>query len=149
MTGPELHFITVADASRRITRRELSPVELTEAYLQRIAAVDDQLQSFVMLTADLARRQAKAAEAEIMRGGPRGPLHGIPYCLKDIVETAGIRTTAQSKLLADHVPAKDSAVAAKLAAAGPRIEPPVSLPIVAGARPAATAAPEPEDEPAG
>ena len=118
MTGPELHFITVADASRRITRRELSPVELTEAYLQRIAAVDDQLQSFVMLTADLARRQAKAAEAEIMRGGPRGPLHGIPYCLKDIVETAGIRTTAQSKLLADHVPAKDSAVAAKLAAAG-------------------------------
>jgi aspartyl-tRNA(Asn)/glutamyl-tRNA(Gln) amidotransferase subunit A len=71
-----------------------------------------------MLTADLARRQAKAAEAEIMRGGPRGPLHGIPYCLKDIVETAGIRTTAQSKLLADHVPAKDSAVAAKLAAAG-------------------------------
>jgi aspartyl-tRNA(Asn)/glutamyl-tRNA(Gln) amidotransferase subunit A len=118
MTGPELHFITVADASRRITRRELSPVELTEAYLQRIAAVDDQLQSFVMLTADLARRQAKAAEAEIMRGGPRGPLHGIPYFLKDIVETAGIRTTAQSKLLADHVPAKDSAVAAKLAAAG-------------------------------
>jgi len=118
MTGPELHFITVADASRRITRRELSPVELTEAYLQRIAAVDDQLQSFVMLTADLARRQAKAAEAEIMRGGPRGPLHGIPYCLKDIVETAGIRTTAQSKLLADHVPAKNSAVAAKLAAAG-------------------------------
>src|ERR1700680_4549323 len=94
MTGPELHFITVADASRRITRRELSPVELTEAYLQRIAAVDAQLQSFVMLTADLARRQAKAAEAEIMRGGPRGPLHGIPYCLKDIVETAGIRTTA-------------------------------------------------------
>src|SRR5882672_11122336 len=57
--------------------------------------------SFVMLTADLARRQAKAAEAEIMRGGPRGPLHGIPYCLKDIVETAGIPTTAQSKLLAD------------------------------------------------
>jgi aspartyl-tRNA(Asn)/glutamyl-tRNA(Gln) amidotransferase subunit A len=118
MTGPELHFITVADASRRIARRELSPVEVTEAYLQRIAAVDDQLQSFVTLTADLARRQAKAAEAEIMRGGPRGPLHGIPYCLKDIVETAGIRTTAQSKLLADHVPAKDSAVAAKLAAAG-------------------------------
>src|SRR5712671_642518 len=118
MTGPELHFITVADASRRITRRELSPVELTEAYLQRIAAVDDQLQSFVMLTADLARRQAKAAEAEIMRNGPRSPIHGIAYCLKDIIETAGIRTTAQSKLLADHVPAKDSAVAAKLAAAG-------------------------------
>ena len=118
MTGSELHFLTVAEASRRIARRELSPVELTEAYLQRIAAVDDQLQSFVTLTADLARRQARAAEAEIMRGGRRGPLHGVPYCLKDIVETAGIRTTAQSKLLADHVPTKDAVVAAKLAAAG-------------------------------
>src|SRR5712672_1432854 len=118
MSGFEPPFITIAEASRRIARRELSPVELTEAYLQRIAAVDDQLMSFVTLTAELARQRARAAEAEIIRGGPRSPLHGIPYCLKDIIETAGIRTTAQSKLLADHVPAKDSAVAAKLAAAG-------------------------------
>ena len=66
MTVTELHFITVAEAARRIARRELSPVELTEAYLQRIGAFDDQLQSFVTLTADLARRQAKAAEAEII-----------------------------------------------------------------------------------
>src|SRR5205814_7024556 len=58
------------------------------------------------------------AEAEIMRNGPRSPLHGIPYCLKDIIETAGIRTTAQSKLLAGHVPTKDAAVAQKLGAAG-------------------------------
>jgi aspartyl-tRNA(Asn)/glutamyl-tRNA(Gln) amidotransferase subunit A len=114
MTVTELHFITVAEAARRIARRELSPVELTEAYLQRIGAFDDQLQSFVTLTADLARRQAKAAEAEIKRDGPRSPLHGIPYCLKDIVETAGIRTTGQSKLLADHIPAEDAVVAAKL-----------------------------------
>src|SRR6202049_2050010 len=71
-----------------------------------------------MWTASLARRQARAAEAEIMRNGPRGPLHGIPYCLKDIIETAGIRTTAQSKLLADHVPTKDAVVAQKLGAAG-------------------------------
>jgi aspartyl-tRNA(Asn)/glutamyl-tRNA(Gln) amidotransferase subunit A len=118
MTDSELHFLTIAGASRRIARRELSPVELTEAYLQRIAAVDDQLQSFVTLTADLSRRQAREAEAEIMRSGPRSPLHGVPYCLKDIVETAGVRTTAQSKLLADHVPAQDAVVAAKLAAAG-------------------------------
>ena len=114
MTVTELHFITVAEAARRIARRELSPVELTDAYLQRIGAFDDQLQSFVTLTADLARRQAKAAEAEIKRDGPRSPLHGIPYCLKDIVETAGIRTTGQSKLLADHIPAEDAVVAAKL-----------------------------------
>jgi aspartyl-tRNA(Asn)/glutamyl-tRNA(Gln) amidotransferase subunit A len=118
MTATELHFITVAEAARRIARRELSPVELTETYLQRIGAFDDQLQSFVTLTADLARRQAKAAESEIMRDGPRSPLHGIPYGLKDIVETAGIRTTGQSKLLANHIPAEDAVVAAKLRDAG-------------------------------
>jgi aspartyl-tRNA(Asn)/glutamyl-tRNA(Gln) amidotransferase subunit A len=81
MTATELYFITVAEAARRIARRESSPVELTEGCLQRIGAFDDQLQSFVTLTADLARRQAKAAEAEIMRDGPRSPLHGVPYCL--------------------------------------------------------------------
>src|SRR5258707_2409613 len=118
MSGLELPFITIADASRGIARRELSPVELTEAYLQRIAAVDDQLMSFVTLTAELARQRARAAEAEIMRDGPRSALHGIAYCLKDIIETAGIRTTAQSRLLADHVPSKDAVVAQKLAAAG-------------------------------
>jgi aspartyl-tRNA(Asn)/glutamyl-tRNA(Gln) amidotransferase subunit A len=118
MTATELYFITVAEAARRIARRELSPVELTEGCLQRIGAFDDQLQSFVTLTADLARRQAKAAEAEIMRDGPRSPLHGVPYCLKDIVETMGIRTTGQSRLLADHIPAEDAVVAAKLRDAG-------------------------------
>src|SRR5258708_169465 len=74
--------------------------------------------SFVTLTAELARQRARAAEAEVMRNGPRSPLHGIPYCLKDIIETTGIRTTAQSKLLADHVPTKDAVVAQKLSAAG-------------------------------
>src|SRR5258708_32497053 len=118
MSGLEPPFITIAETSRRIARRELSPVELTEAYLQRIAAVDDQLMSFVTLTAELARQRARAAEAEIMRDGPRSPLHGIAYCLKDIIETAGIRTTAQSKLLAGHVPEKNAVVAEKLAAAG-------------------------------
>jgi len=117
MTG-ELHFLTIAEAARLIERRELSPVELTGAYLARIAALDDQLHSFVTLTADLARSRAKAAEAEIVRDGPRGRLHGVPFCLKDIVETAGIRTTGQSKILADHVPAHDAVVAAKLHAAG-------------------------------
>src|SRR5260221_4053058 len=118
MSGLEPPFITIAETSRRIARRELSPVELAEAYLQRIAALDNQLMSFVTLTAELARQRARAAEADIMRNGPRSPLHGIPYCLKDIIETAGIRTTAQSKLLADHVPTKDAVVAEKLAARG-------------------------------
>ena len=87
MSGLEPPFITIAEASRGIAQRELSPVELTEAYLQRIAAIDDQLMSFVTLTAELARQRARAAEAEIMRDGPCSPLHGIAYCLKDIVET--------------------------------------------------------------
>jgi aspartyl-tRNA(Asn)/glutamyl-tRNA(Gln) amidotransferase subunit A len=118
MTGTELCFITLAEGARRIARHELSPVELTDAYLQRIGEFDRQLQSFVTLTADLAMRRAKAAEAAIMREGPRSRLHGIPYCLKDIVETAGIRTTGQSKLLADYIPSQDAVVAAKLQDAG-------------------------------
>lgn len=111
-------FPTIAEAARQIARCDLSPVELTRSYLDRIETLDHQLQSFVTLVADRALDQAKAAEAEIMRQGPRGPLHGVPYCLKDVIETAGIRTTAQSKLLADHVPVRDAAVAAKLAEAG-------------------------------
>ena len=111
-------FLTVAEASRLIARRELSPVELTEACLGRIAALDSQLDSFVTITAERARAEAKAAEAAITAAGPRSPLHGIPYCLKDIFDTAGIRTTAMSRLLADNVPTRDSHCQEKLAAAG-------------------------------
>jgi aspartyl-tRNA(Asn)/glutamyl-tRNA(Gln) amidotransferase subunit A len=118
MAASDLHFLTIADASRMIAARKLSPVELTEAYLDRIAALDDQLDSFVTLTADRARAEARAAEAAIAADGPRTRMHGIPYCLKDIYDTAGIRTTAQSKLLADNVPTRDAACQEKLAAAG-------------------------------
>jgi aspartyl-tRNA(Asn)/glutamyl-tRNA(Gln) amidotransferase subunit A len=114
----DLHFLTIAQAASLIADRELSPVELTEAYLERIAALDDQLASFVTVTADRARRQARSAEAEIMASGSRGKLHGVPYCLKDIYDTADIRTTAQSKLLADNVPVKDSFCQMRLAEAG-------------------------------
>jgi aspartyl-tRNA(Asn)/glutamyl-tRNA(Gln) amidotransferase subunit A len=111
-------FLTLAEASRRIAGKSLSPVELTEACLARMEAVDDALHSFVTPTPELALRQARQAEAEIMRGGPRSPLHGIPYSLKDIYETAGIRTTGQSRSLADYVPAADCHAQAALAAAG-------------------------------
>ncbi|GEP55839.1 amidase [Reyranella soli] len=114
----ELAFLTIVEASRRIAKRELSPVELTEACLSRIAALDNQLDSFVTVTAERARTEAKAAEAAIMASAPRSRLHGIPYCLKDIFDTAGIRTTAMSKLLADNVPTRDSHCQEKLAAAG-------------------------------
>ncbi len=114
----EICFLTIAEASRLIAARQLSPVELTGAYLDRIAALDGQLDSFVTVTADRARVEAQAAEAEIKTGGPRGPMHGIPYCLKDIYDTAGIRTTAMSKLLADNVPTRDSFCGERLAGAG-------------------------------
>jgi aspartyl-tRNA(Asn)/glutamyl-tRNA(Gln) amidotransferase subunit A len=111
-------FLTIGEASRLIARRELSPVELTEAYLRRIETLDSQLDSFVTVTAERARAEARAAEAAIMAAGPRSRLHGIPYCLKDIFDTAGVRTTAMSKLLADNVPARDSRCQEMLAAAG-------------------------------
>ena len=114
----ELAFLGIAEAARLIAARKLSPVELTEAYLGRIAKLDSQLDSFVTLTAERARAEAKAAEAAIMASGPVSRLHGIPYCLKDIFDAAGIRTTAMSKLLEDNVPARDAHCEEKLAAAG-------------------------------
>jgi aspartyl-tRNA(Asn)/glutamyl-tRNA(Gln) amidotransferase subunit A len=114
----DLTFLTIAEASRLIAARKLSPVELTEACQTRIADLDHLLDSFVTLTAERARAEAKAAEATIMAGGPVSRMHGIPYCLKDIYDTAGIRTTGMSKLLADNVPMRDSWCQEKLAAAG-------------------------------
>jgi aspartyl-tRNA(Asn)/glutamyl-tRNA(Gln) amidotransferase subunit A len=114
----DLQFLTIAEASKLIEQRKFSPVELTEAYLARIEALDHLLDSFVTLTAERARAEAKAAEASIMASGPLSRLHGIPYCLKDIFETAGIRTTAMSRLLANNVPTRDSFCQEKLMAAG-------------------------------
>ncbi len=98
----ELYFTTIAEANRAFAARKLSPVELTRAYLDRIATLDRTLFSYLLVTADRALSEAAEAEAEIMRSGPRGPMHGIPYGLKDIYETKGLRTTAHSKLLADQ-----------------------------------------------
>ncbi|MBK1659447.1 amidase [Paracraurococcus ruber] len=111
-------FLTLAEAARRIATRDLSPVELLQDCLARVDAVDDRLCSFVTLTRERALAEAKSAEAEIMAGRHRGPLHGIPYNLKDIFETKGIRTTAQSKQLADYVPDADCDAQERLAAAG-------------------------------
>ena len=111
-------FLTLAEAGRRIASRDLSPVELLNTCLARIDAVDAQLGSFVTLTRERALAEAKAAEAEIMAGRYRGPMHGIPYNLKDIFETKGIRTTAHSKQLADYVPTEDCDAQQRLSAAG-------------------------------
>src|SRR6185369_17803519 len=111
-------ILTVAEAAALIAARQVSPVELVDSCLARIAALDGRLASFVTVTAERARRDARKAEAEIMASGPRGPLHGIPYGLKDIFDVAGVRTTAQSRLLADNIAREDSACAARLEAAG-------------------------------
>jgi aspartyl-tRNA(Asn)/glutamyl-tRNA(Gln) amidotransferase subunit A len=109
---------SLAEASAAIAAGTLSPVALTEAALARIAALDPKLNAFITLTADRARRAAAAAEAEIKAGKRRGPLHGIPYALKDIYDVAGVRTTAHSKLLIDNVAREDAASTARLEEAG-------------------------------
>lgn len=117
MTGT-LHELTVAEAGRLFRAKALSPVELTRAYLDRIAALDPGLNAFITVTGERALAEAREAGDELGRGIDRGPMHGIPYGLKDIYETAGIATTAHSRLMADHVPARDCTVQAKLRAGG-------------------------------
>src|SRR5258707_10101318 len=110
--------LTAAAASRGLASGRLSAAALVEDSLARIAAHDQRLNSFVLVLADEARRAARAADRARKAGRARGPLHGVPFGLKDLYETAGIRTTAHSRLLLDHVPKRDSTVARKLAEAG-------------------------------
>jgi aspartyl-tRNA(Asn)/glutamyl-tRNA(Gln) amidotransferase subunit A len=118
MTDDELVWLGPVDLGRHIRMREITATRLAGAFLDRIAALNPRLEAFVTVTADRALRDAAAADREIAAGSWRGPLHGVPYCLKDIVETAGIRTTAGSQILADWVPETDATVATRLAAAG-------------------------------
>jgi aspartyl-tRNA(Asn)/glutamyl-tRNA(Gln) amidotransferase subunit A len=110
----DLHYLPISEAARLIEQRRLSPVELTQAYLDRVETFDPQLNAYLLVTADRALAQAKAAEAEIAAGHYRGPMHGIPFALKDIYCTAGIRTTCHSRTRADYVPAFDAATVTKL-----------------------------------
>jgi aspartyl-tRNA(Asn)/glutamyl-tRNA(Gln) amidotransferase subunit A len=109
---------TIAEAARQIAARQLSPVELTQHLLGRIAAEDAALNSFILVTPQRAMADAKMAEARVMAGEARGPLDGIPIAHKDIYGTAGIATTAHSKLLQGWVPDTDATTVRKLAAAG-------------------------------
>jgi aspartyl-tRNA(Asn)/glutamyl-tRNA(Gln) amidotransferase subunit A len=111
-------YLTIAEAARLIEKRELSPVELVDSRLDRIARLDGRLHSFIRVLADAARHEARAAAAEIASGKYRGPLHGIPIGLKDIYETAGVATTGHSKVMQDHVPQKDAFSVQRLREAG-------------------------------
>src|SRR5206468_1403532 len=118
MPEMDVAFLTIAELGRLYRQRELSPVEVTKALFARIAAHDGKLHSFLRLTEEAALAEAATAEHELMSGTRRGPLHGIPYALKDIIETAGIPTTGHSKLRQDYVPAADADIVGRLKAAG-------------------------------
>jgi aspartyl-tRNA(Asn)/glutamyl-tRNA(Gln) amidotransferase subunit A len=111
-------FLTIAEASKLIAAKQLSPVELSRICLDRIAKHDSTLHSFLLVTQDRAIHDAQAAEDRMMSGTRKGPLDGIPIAHKDIYNTAGIRTTGHSKLLEHNVPTEDSVVVHKWAAAG-------------------------------
>jgi aspartyl-tRNA(Asn)/glutamyl-tRNA(Gln) amidotransferase subunit A len=114
----ELCFLTIAQAAKLIAAKKLSPVELADACLARINALNPQLDAFITVTAELAQEQARKAESEIAAGRLRGPLHGIPFGLKDMIDTRGILTTAHSRVLEKNIPAADATVVTRLFDAG-------------------------------
>ncbi len=122
---PQEEFIdlTITEAADLIHRRQISPVELTQAFVDRVGRLDVKINSFITVMADQALQRAQKAESELQRGEtpdgrPLGRLHGIPLAVKDLFETVGVRTTAGSKFFADYVPRSDAAVVAKLYDAG-------------------------------
>jgi aspartyl-tRNA(Asn)/glutamyl-tRNA(Gln) amidotransferase subunit A len=118
MAHADLLNLTIAQAAPKLERRELSPVELTEAMLARIATVNKQLNAYITVCDQQAREAAQAVERLIRAGYYLGPLHGIPIALKDNIYTRGVRTTAGAKILADFVPDEDATVTARLKRAG-------------------------------
>ena len=111
-------FLTISELSELIRARKVSSVEVTRAVLERIEKFNPVLNAYITVTADLAMKSAREAESEIQHNRWRGPLHGVPLALKDLFDTAGIRTTAASELFKDRVPEQDAEVVRRLKAAG-------------------------------
>ncbi|QDJ07984.1 Amidase [Roseomonas mucosa] len=118
MSDAKLEDLSIAEAGAKLRDGSLTSATLTRHALDRIAKLDGALHAFVLVTEERALEDAARADAELAAGTDHGPMHGIPYALKDIYDTAGIRTTCHSKLLIDNVPGRDSVVAAKLASGG-------------------------------
>src|SRR5947209_124535 len=114
----DLAYLSIAEAAPRLASRDVSPVELTRACLERIDRLEPQINAFITVLADAALAEARAAEEEIGRGQYRGPLHGIPIAHKDLLSTRGVRTTAGSRVLRDFVPDGDATVVTRLREAG-------------------------------
>lgn len=109
---------TISELSQRLRRREISPVEITRGCLERIEKLNHTLNAFITVMADSALAEARAADAQIAQGDWRGPLHGVPIALKDLIDTADVRTTAASALFKDRIPTHDAEVVRRLRQAG-------------------------------
>lgn len=116
--GEAVHYLSIAETARELAAKTLSPVALVDALLDRIEALNPQLDAFVTLMGEAARAAAQEAETEIKAGRYRGPLHGIPFGLKDIYDTAGTPTTGHSRAAINRIPDTDATVTARLNAAG-------------------------------
>ena len=114
----ELCWLDITQLGRALREKEVSPVEVTHAYLDRIERLNPVLNAYITVTSDLALTQARAAEAEIQRGAYRGPLHGVPLGIKDLLDVAGVPTTMGSKILRSNVPSADATAVARLQDAG-------------------------------
>ena len=118
MDKKEIPFLTASQLSKLIETKEVSPVEATEAYLDRIQEVDGKLNSYITVTGEQALESARRAEHEISTGVNRGPLHGVPMAVKDQFNTAGVLTTGGSSILKENVPDEDASVITRLKDAG-------------------------------
>ena len=118
MSETALHFRTITEIAEGIASKQLSPVDVTTAMLERINQLDGQLMSYATVMAEQAMTAAQEAEREINAGTYRGPLHGVPIAVKDLCFTKGVRTMGAAKVFADHVPTYDGTVIAKLESAG-------------------------------
>lgn len=114
----DICYLTITEGASLIRGRDLSPVELTRAFLDRIDRLDAKLNAYITVLYEDAMADARKSEAEILAGNYRGPLHGIPIALKDLYDTIGIRTTASSRVMKDRIPTEDATATAKLKAAG-------------------------------
>src|ERR1700684_462229 len=111
-------FTSIAELSPRLRRGDVSPVEIIRRCLERIERLNPALNAFITVMAELALVEARRGEGEILRGEWRGALHGVPVALKDLIDTAGVRTTAASGLYKDRVPHQDAEVVRRLRVAG-------------------------------
>jgi len=118
MNKSELPFLSASALSKLMAAKEVSPVEATEAYLERIESLDSTLRAFVTVTADAALAAAKVAEQEIAQGNHRGPMHGVPVAIKDQIYTQGVLTTGGSPVFNDHIPTINATVVDRLSSAG-------------------------------